>query len=66
MRIFLHHDASPELAIRRALDILLKAGIYSANGGATINNRALILIDAAHVPEAIATLNKAGMRTAIG
>jgi hypothetical protein len=56
MRIFIHdHKASLEQAVRPALDILIKAGIYSAEGGGTINDRALILIDAAHVPEAIAT-----------
>jgi hypothetical protein len=66
MRIFIHHGDSPERAIRQALDVLLKVGIYSANGGATINDRAMILIDASHVPEAISALNKAGMRAAIG
>ena len=66
MRIFIHHGASPELAVRQALDTLLRAGIYSVDGGATINDRAFILVDAAHVPEAIAALSKAGMRAAIG
>jgi hypothetical protein len=67
MRIFIQdHNASPEESVRQALDILIKAGIYSAEGGGTINDRALILIDAAHVPEAVAALNKAGMRAAFG
>jgi hypothetical protein len=66
MRIFIHNDAAPELSVRQALDTLIKAGIYSAEGGGTINDRALILVDAAHVPEAIAALSKAGMRAAIG
>src|SRR6202043_2210854 len=39
MRILLHHDASPELSVRQALDALIKAGIYSAEGGGTINDR---------------------------
>jgi hypothetical protein len=47
------------------LDILLDAGIYSAEGGGTINDRAVILIDAAHVPNAIAALNKAGVRAVL-
>ena len=36
---FLHQDASPELSVRQALDALIKAGIYSAEGGGTINDR---------------------------
>jgi len=64
MRIFIqNHNASPERSVRQALDILLKAGIYSADGGATINDRALILVNAEHVPEAIVALNKAGCRS---
>ena len=51
----------------KALDILLKAGIYAAaEGGGTINDRPLVLVDVAHVPEAVAALNKAGLRTIIG
>ena len=65
MRIFIRDpNASPELSVRRALDILLEAGIYSsADGGGTINDRALILVNAAHVPEAIMALNKQGCRS---
>jgi hypothetical protein len=48
------------------LDILLKAGVHSENGGATINDRVLILVNAAHVPEAIVALNKAGMQVIVG
>jgi hypothetical protein len=67
MRIFIHHGAPPELAVRQALDTLIKAGIYSAEGGATVNDRAaVILVDDPHVPAAIEALNKAGMRAAIG
>jgi hypothetical protein len=67
MRIFIQdHNSSPELTVRRALDILLKAGIYRTDGGGIINDRALVLVDPAHVPEAVAALNKAGMRAAIG
>jgi hypothetical protein len=59
MRIFIEdHNASPEQSVRQALDILLKAGIYSAEGGGIINDRALIIIDAAHLPEAIAALTQ--------
>jgi hypothetical protein len=58
MRIFIkNHNAPPEQAVRQALDILFKAGIYSAEGGGTINDHPLILIDAAHVSEVIATLD---------
>ena len=67
MRIFIqNHNASPERSLRQALDILLKAGIYPVDGGATINDRALILVNAAHVPEAIVALNKAGMQVIVG
>jgi len=66
MRIFVNsYDASPERTVREALDALIKAGIYSAQGGGTINDRALILVDVAHVPEAIATLTKAGLSAGI-
>jgi folylpolyglutamate synthase/dihydropteroate synthase len=66
MIIFIQHDAPPQLSVRRALDTLVKAGIYSAEGGGSINDRPLIIIDAAHGPEAIAALSKAGMRPVIG
>lgn len=67
MRVFVQdHKLSPEQSVRHALDILINAGIYTAEGGGTINDRALILVNAAHVPEAIVALNKAGMRVIIG
>jgi hypothetical protein len=67
MRILIEdHDSAPDQTVRQALDILLKAGICSVEGGGTLNDCPLILIDASHVPEAIATLNKAGMRATIG
>jgi hypothetical protein len=63
MRIFVQQDNTPaEQSVRQALDILLDARIYCAEGGGTINDRAVILIDAAHVPNAIEALNKAGLR----
>jgi hypothetical protein len=66
MRIFVEDDNTPaEQSVRQALDILLGAGIYSAEGGGAINDRAVILIDAAHVPNAIAALNKAGVRAVL-
>jgi hypothetical protein len=66
MRIFVQDDNTPaEQSVRQALDILLDAGIYSAEGGGTISDRAVILIDAAHVPNAIAALNKAGVRAVL-
>jgi hypothetical protein len=45
--------------------ILIKAGIYSAAGGGTVNDRALILIDAVYVSGAIAALNQAGMQAIV-
>jgi hypothetical protein len=67
MRIFIEdHNRTPEITVRRALDILTQAGICSAEGGGIINDRALVLINPAHVPEAVKALHKAGMRAAIG
>ena len=67
MRIFVRdHNSSPELAVRRALSVLIEAGIYSADGGGTLGDHALILVDAAHIPEAVEALNKAGMRPRVG
>jgi hypothetical protein len=67
MRIFIRdHNSSPELAVRRALSVLVEAGIYSADGGGTLGDQALILIDAAHIPEAVGALTKAGMRASVG
>lgn len=67
MRIFIQNGGSaPDQAVRQALGVLITEGIYSAEGGGTINDRALILVDAAHVPEAIAALSRAGMRPTVG
>jgi len=56
MRIFIHdHKASLEQAVRPALDILIKGGHLFCGRWRRDKRRALILIEAAHVPEAIAT-----------
>jgi hypothetical protein len=66
MRIFIQNDhVSPDRLVRRALYILFKAGVYSAEGGGSIRGPAAVLIDAAHLPKAIAALNKAGIRADI-
>jgi hypothetical protein len=66
MRIFIQdHGAAPEQAVRQALDILLKAGIYSVEGGGVFGDRPLVLVDAAHVSEAVAALKNAGMQAAV-
>jgi hypothetical protein len=66
MRIVIQSDnASPDRLVRRALYLLFKAGIYSAEGGGSTKAPTAVLIDAAHLPEAIAALNKAGMRTTV-
>lgn len=63
MHIFIH---SPSITVddiaRRAFAILREANIYGPRAGGTINDRAVILIDAQHVPEVLAALRKAGMR----
>jgi len=70
MRIFIQdHNSSPAATVRQALDILFKAGTYSAASGIigdTINDRGVIIVDAGCVPEVVAGLSKAGMRAAIG
>jgi hypothetical protein len=43
------------------LYVLFKAGVYSAEGGGSINAPAAVLVDAEHLPEAIAALTKAGI-----
>ena len=66
MRIFIHNDGvSADRLVRRALYLLFKAGVYSAEAGGSIRAPAAVQIDAAHLPEAIAALSKAGIRTAI-
>jgi hypothetical protein len=66
MRIFIQNDhVSPDRLVRQALYLLFKAGVYSAEGGGSIRAPAAVLIDAAHLPEAIAALSKAGIRAAI-
>ena len=67
MRVFVQdHDLPPEQSVRRALEILLEAGIYKVDGGGIFGDRALVLVDPAHVREAVAALNKAGLRAVIG
>jgi hypothetical protein len=62
MRIVIQSDnASPDRLVRRALCLLFKAGVYSAEGGGSINTPAAVLVDAEHLPEAIAALTKAGI-----
>jgi hypothetical protein len=66
MRIFVEeHNISPGQSVQKALDILRKASIYST-GGATIGDRAAVILDAKYVQRAIAALNEAGVRTVIG
>ena len=45
--------------------LLREARIYTVRGGGTINGRAVIMVDTVDVPEALAALEKAGMRTAV-
>jgi len=48
MRIFIQNDhVSPDRLVRRALYVLFKAGVYSAEGGGSIRGPAAVLIDAA-------------------
>jgi hypothetical protein len=66
MRIFIHNDQiSPDRLVRQALYLLFKAGVYSAESCGSIRAPGAVQIDAAHLPEAIAALSKAGIRAAI-
>jgi hypothetical protein len=71
MRIFIQashlrvSDGSADQDIREAFTLLREARIYSVRGGGTINGRAVIMVDAVDVPEALAALEKAGIRTAV-
>lgn len=67
MRVLIQdHGSAPELVVRRALTVLIEAGIYSAHGGGIFGDRAVVLVDSEHVPDAVVVLHKAGMRAAIG
>jgi hypothetical protein len=67
MRILIQDRGSePELVVRRALTVLIEAGTYTADGGGIFGDRAIVLVESEHVPEAVAVLHKAGMRAAIG
>ena len=70
MRIFVElslSDPSDQLdeMVRQAVAILRDCRIQSAREGGAINGRAVVLVDAADLPEARARLAEAGMRTAI-
>jgi hypothetical protein len=44
MRVFVQdHDLPPEQSFRQALEVLLKARIYTVDGGGIFGNRALVL-----------------------
>ena len=65
MRMFVQdHGVPREQSIRKALAILLKAGIYSGGGG-MVGDRPAIIVNAESVRNAVKALNKAGMRTVI-
>ena len=63
MRIFIQdHSVAPKQSVRRALDILLKAGVY-ADGGILIGDRAAVIVNSKYVRNAVVALTKAGVRT---
>ena len=63
MRIFIQdHSVPPKEAARKALEILLRAGIYS-DGGVLVDDRAAIIVDSKYVRNAAVALTKAGVRT---
>jgi hypothetical protein len=70
VRIFVEltlSDPSDQLdeIVRQAVAILRDGRIQSAREGGAINGHAVVLVDAADIPEACARLAEAGMRTAI-
>jgi hypothetical protein len=66
MRIFIEDQSvPPKESVRKALRILLKAGVYS-DGRVTIENRAAIIVNAESVRNAVEALNTAGVWVIIG
>jgi hypothetical protein len=70
MRIFVEvtlSDPSDQLdeIVRQAVAVLRAGRIQSAREGGAVNGRAVVLVDAAEIPEARVKLAEAGMRAAI-
>jgi hypothetical protein len=51
--------------VRHAVAVLHSSQIVSAREGGILNGRAVVLIDAEEVPEALVTLEQAGWRAAV-
>lgn len=68
MRIFVEprNGDSFDRVVIRALKILHDANIQSARAGYTVNGHAIVLIDPEDVPEALATLERAALRSSVG
>jgi hypothetical protein len=67
MKIFVQPRSgdSFDRTVRHAVEILLAANIQSAQAGGTINQRAVVLIDPDDIPEAMATLERDGLRVTV-
>jgi hypothetical protein len=67
MRIFVEGNPSdqPDEIVRLAVGVLRAARIQSAREGGALNGHAVVLVDAADIPEARVKLAEAGMRTSI-
>jgi hypothetical protein len=68
MRIFAEprNGDSFDRVVTQAIKILHDAHIQSALAGRTVNGHAIVLIDPEAVPEALATLERAGLRSSVG
>ena len=68
MRIFVQppHGAPVDQSVRTAYELLHNSNILSERAGGVIYDRGVVLVEAAEVPEALATLRKAGLRPVVG
>jgi hypothetical protein len=60
-----HHLGAPDQSVRLAHEVLRTSNIFSARVGGIMNDRAVLLVAAADVPQALAALIKAGMRAVV-
>ena len=68
MRIFVqpHNGTSFGRVVIRAIKLLHDANIQSAHAGHTVNGHVIVLLDPEDVPDALATLEWAGLRSSVG
>jgi hypothetical protein len=60
-----HHLGAPDQSVRLAHEVLRTSNIFSVRAGGIMNDRAVLFVAAADVPQALAALIKAGMRAVV-